>query len=537
MPQKREPARPVVRIKGTVDAELLSAWLTDVAGAVEVEVRGLVTTVRGLDLDLDLDLDPSTASHVEPTWWAASVLRRALRTVVDAGDCGSPGLENVLAGGTWAHPRARRGPADVAGIMLVKPGMRAGPSALREIGRRLAECGYRAERARAVSAEEIGRENLAVQHHGAHAELAISGRMSPLERIAYLTIYDKPSFVERFGVTAAEVDVFPAQVVLEKMGVPAETLTRWSVRDTARHNLDSGEVDGPNGIGDCLFVNVFQDPGHHGGQPFAVLNPHLPGVLAEFTAGNGAIAIQISTASDHALPWWRMRREFCGVTDPREALPGSVRGDALAGLLDLSGVDGRPVRRINNGVHLSNGAVEALRDGWTWLRQAPDDTVAGHLLAAAGVSPWSAVTKPFVVIGRARRVAQEITDGLDAEGVAPLLSGVTMLEHADDWDDSDAVELVDAVWAATTSVRQDRATRAIALVRDAGVLVIVSDDENTNTEFGSTPSWERVVRCSAAEVLSTLVSLSGDHGATVDSVLPLWDPEQVVATAVRTASA
>jgi hypothetical protein len=530
----------VVTVIGAVKPDLLAGWLADLSPAVEIRTDDDVTTVHGLDLDLHLDA--TTVPHVEPTWWVASVLRRKARTVADAGSCDSPGLENVLTDGSWTHPRARRGPADVAGVMLVKPGMRAGPGALREIGHRIAECGYRAERARVITAAEIERDDLAARHHGAHSALAVRGRMSPLERIAYLTIYDKPAFAERFGSTAAEVDVFPTGVVIEKLGVPVTTLMRWSMLETARHNLNSGAVDGPNGIGDYLFVSVFRDPDYHGGRPFAVLNPHMPGVLAEFSSGSGAVAVQISPVCDDALPWWRMRKEFCGVTDPREALPGSVRGDALAGLLDVSGEDGRPVRRINNGVHLSNGAVEALRDGWTWLRLAPDDTRAGQVLRAAGVPPWSVITKPFLVIGQTRRVAQELTDHLDAERAAAVLSSGTLIEHADEGDDWETVQLVDAVWSATSELRRDPASRAVVLVRPqdgATTTVLVITDEECAGRDVERP-WDHqvpVVHCAAAEAPRALSQLAGDDGLSSDAVLPLWDPEDLVTRAVRGASA
>ncbi|MET1075763.1 MAG: hypothetical protein ABWY11_24145 [Umezawaea sp.] len=528
---------PVVTIRGPVEPDLLRRWLDDLAPRSEIRAGGDATTVGGLGLDLRLDT--ATAPDVDPTWWAASAVRRAARTVADADTCTSPGLEDVLVDGSWTHPRAHEGRTTPAGVMLVKPGMRARPAALRDIGRRLAECGYRAERAVVVTASEIEHDDLAVRHHGAHSELALRGRMSPSERIAYLTTYDTPAFAARFGTTAGEIDIFPAQAVVDELGVPVETLRAWSSRDTARHNLDSGAVDGPNNIGDCLFVNVFQDPDHHGGRPFAVLNPHMPGVLAEFQGGSGAIAVQIDAVSDHALPWPRMRKEFCGATDPRAALPGSIRGDALAGLLDLSREDGRPVQRTNNGVHLSNGAVEALRDGWTWLRLRPDETDAGRTLAAAGVSPWDAVTKPFVVVDGIRRVAQELTDGLDARRAAELLSGGRLVAHADGREDRDVVRLVDESWERTSALRHSPATLALVLAVPPGgraALVVVEDSASagraTRLESGHPHT---VIRCSTVDAPRTLASLTGG-GTSTAVLLPLWDPQHALPGLIRPAA-
>lgn len=508
-----------VTVRGPIEPDRLTNWLSDHSITVRTSANGDETMIHGLGLDLALDV--SDADDADPTWWVASVLRRRLRTVADVDDCLSPGLVNVLTEGTWTHPHAGPEPADLRGVLLVKPGTRVSADALSDIGRRLAECGYRAERARFAGADEIRRHELAVRHHGPHAELAARGRMTPVERLAFLTLYDKPDFVEHFGAHPLDVDVLPAWRVIEELGVPEPALTQWSMRDTARRGLDSGAVDGPNGIGECLYVNVFQHPDYHGGRPFAALNPHMPGVLGEFHGANGAIALQISAVSDAALPWPRMRKEFCGSTEPRDALPGSVRGDAFAGILDLSGVDGQPVRRVNNGVHLSNGAVEALRDGWTWLGLEPERTTVGRAMAAAGLPPSSVITNHFVVIDGMRRVAQEVTDGLNAVEAAARLASGNLIAHPEDWDDQGTVVLIDAAWMVLSQLRREPGAKAVALARFPGVeaaLLIVGDAAKQRPPVAGPFT---LISCSPAAAAATLREVAASM------VLPLWDPQRL----------
>ncbi|MDT8912748.1 hypothetical protein [Amycolatopsis sp. PS_44_ISF1] len=419
--------------------------------------------------------------------WAVRAARhRAGRTVRAAGRAASPGLERVLADGTWTHPDAAPGFSELSGVLLVKPGTTVSAAAIRDIGVRLAECGYRAERARRLTEREIREGNLAVDHHRPHADLAERGTMTARERVTFLNRHDNPGFPGRFGERAEDLDVFPAQTVIDRLGVPQRTQTEWSLRDTARHGLDSGAPDGPNCIGDCLFAHVFQDPRYHAGRPFVSLNPHIPGILTRYHQAGSALAVQIAAVTDDALPWPRMRREFCGVTDPALAWPGSIRGDAFAGLIEVLGPGGGRVVRTANGVHLSNGAVEALQDAATWFGLEPGRTRPGRVFEAAGVPARYVVTRPFVALEGTRRAVQEVTDGASAETAAARLHSVSWFDHADDWDDSATVKLIDHAWRETAPVR--RAGRATAILLRRGEVVVAGPGEDT-AEDGDLELW------------------------------------------------
>ncbi|WP_432011399.1 hypothetical protein [Streptomyces cucumeris] len=456
-------------VKGDIDTGRLVSLLADAGHTVTVTRSGEGPAAPE-DAAATAVFDARDHTGPDPTWWAASEFLRRARRVPDADACGSPGLEDVLRTGEWSHPSAGAvTPVPVDGVVVFKPGVRVLPETLRALADRLAECGYRATRARLLSGTRIRDEDLASHHYLPHVDLADRGELSVHERARFLRLYDTPAFTERFGERADAVAVLPARAVTEDLGVPPALLDEWSERSTLRWGLDSGAPDGPNGVGDCLYLNVFQDPGRHGGRPFVVLNPHLPGVLAQLRdSAHQALAILVEAHSRTPLPWDRMRREFCGVTDPERALPGSLRGDARAGALALRNADGTPVRRTNNGVHLSNGAVEALQDATTWFGLRPGDTTAGGRLRETGLHPERVLRSAFVSLAGRRRAVQEVTDGLRAQDAAAALRGGRLMEHCDGWDDMRSRELVDIAWRFTAGPRRDPEVVAVFLHGSAG---------------------------------------------------------------------
>ncbi|MDJ0381794.1 hypothetical protein [Streptomyces sp. G-G2] len=435
-------------ISGKLDADRLLARLSGAADGLTVTPAGDgLTEVRAHGPGRDLALTVPDGLACDASWWAASVVRRELRRVPDADACASPGLESVLRTGLWRHPDAPPGPVDAAGVVLFKPGMAVGATTLRELARRLADCGYRADRARVLEDEEIVGGRLADDHYLPHTELARRGTLTAEERIAFLRVYDRPEFRDRFGARPQDLAVVCAYDLLVGGRLSVARLEGWSTASAEQHGLNSGAVDGPNEIGDCLFVNVYKDPAHPAEPAVVVINPHMPGVLGQLEdTGHRAVAVLVAPAGARPLPWARVRREFCGVTDPARALPGSLRGDALAGLYPLSGPAGEPVRRTNNGVHLSNGAIEALQDARTWFGLRPDGTAAGQALRASGLAPDTVLARPFLEHGGRRRAVATLTDGLGAEAAAAALTAARLCEVDDFPGSAESVRRVDIAW-------------------------------------------------------------------------------------------
>ncbi|MFE2886889.1 hypothetical protein [Streptomyces sp. NPDC059272] len=414
-----------VLLGGAWDADRLVESLADLGlplTAHRLEAHRTLLVGTGLSVRLDM----AEAGECDPVWWAASALRRRLREVPDRGACRSPGLSRVLRDGSWRNPRLVAGTVpDPAGVMLFKPGMAITPRLLSEIAERLAESGYVADRARVVTSSEIRSRGLASRHYRPGMRFARDANLTSHERARFLAVYDRPGSTALYGVPGHELPVAAAYDVIERRGLAPEALDDWATRSALHHGLDSGRLDGPNCVGDCLHVNVLHGVDGWAGGPVAVLNPHVPGLVARMEARETtAVAILVRARSATPLPWWRVRREVCGVTDPAKALPGSLRGDAAAGLLPLARFDGAPVTKVNNGVHLSNGAMEALHDAWTWFDIAPDTTVGGRVLSAAGLSAQALLTEAFVrdTDGR-RRAVSVLTDGLDLTDARDVLVG------------------------------------------------------------------------------------------------------------------
>ncbi|MFD8021302.1 hypothetical protein ACFV6G_12845, partial [Streptomyces lavendulae] len=184
-----------ITISGKLDADRLSAGLAGAADGPTVTPAGDgLVRVRDRGPGPDLALTVPDGLACDASWWAASVVRRELRRVPDADACASPGLESVLRTGLWRHPDAPPGPVDAAGVVLFKPGMAVGASTLRELARRLADCGYRADRARVLEDEEIVGGGLAADHEHPHAPHAPGGSQTPPDPVHHQRRLHPPAY-------------------------------------------------------------------------------------------------------------------------------------------------------------------------------------------------------------------------------------------------------------------------------------------------------------------------------------------------------
>lgn len=457
-------------ISGGLDHGRLLHWISDSADALRVTATGPAETVVQFDgSGPDLALAVPARLPCDATWWAAATLRRSLRRVPDADACASPGLESVLLSGHWRHPDAASDRPGADGVLLFKPDMVVTAETLRELADRLAECGYRAERATVLSGREIADSGVAMAHYRPHTELARRGSLTAEERIALLRVYDRPEFTARFGARPQDLEVVPAYRLLADGRITAERLEKWSTASAELRGLDSGAIDGPNEIGDCLFVNVLQDPGFNEGEPVIVMNPHMPGVLAQLEQPEiSVVAVLVSAAGKQPLPWKRMRQEFCGITDPARALPGSLRGDALVGLFPLCGRAGEPVRRTNNGVHLSNGVIEVMHDALTWFGVPPEQTSAGRRLGEAGADPATALVHPFLELTGRRRAVASLTDGLAPEPAARVLRNGRPCEADDFPGSAESVRRIDVARGLTDRLGRVPGTVAVLVTGSVG---------------------------------------------------------------------
>jgi hypothetical protein len=338
-------------------------------------------------------------------------------------------VESVLSRGYWVRRNADL-PADEGyGVLVLKPGIRATAAFVRELGERAGECGYGVVEARIVDPSEIRETGIARRHYHAHSVFAERGQLTPSERVALLGVYDTPAFSARFGQRARDLPVMPVELFIERSRTPREVIRRWSDASTALHGLNSGVVDGPNEVSDDKYVNLFADPQWTPDGPVFLINSHMPSVLGWWEESiTPRLALLLVRMSTHAFSWDRLRAEFCGASDCARALPGSLRRDALDGVLDVPLEPGQKVDRTRNVVHLSNGPVEAMRETALWFDRPIDEQRAGHrFLALAGIGAGD-LDRAYLEVEGSIRPLTSATSGLSLAEAAALIRRGRLLD-------------------------------------------------------------------------------------------------------------
>lgn len=354
--------------------------------------------------------------------WLAAELARAVRRIPHPERHGSPGLARVLTEGRYDHPELAAGMVAPFGVLLFKPATIVTAEVLEGLAGRAAECGYSVVSARTVTPAELVANGTVRRHYAAHWEVARAGRLQPDERLRLLRIYDRREFEDRFGISAAEVPVLPVLEFVSRSAIPLDAINAWSEASANANGLNSGTFDGPNEVGDLTYVNLFEFP-DGSDRPVFLLNPHLPSVTTWFEhSPTPLVAVQLGSADDGALPWARMRAEFCGGSDPSTSPPGSLRRDMWDGLWPLRYVDEIDVGRSHNGVHLSNGPVEAVREAWIWFGVAPEETTTGRTLLAACAGKPDFLHAEYVCCEGRTRVLVDVTRDLTATEAARVLA-------------------------------------------------------------------------------------------------------------------
>ena len=356
--------------------------------------------------------------------WLAAELSRAIRRIPQPELHASPGLTRVLTEGSYDHPQLAPGIMSRFGVLLFKPATIVTAEVLDDLARRAGECGYSVVAARSLTPAELVASGAVRRHYAAHWEIAQAGRLQPDERLRLLRIYDRPQFDDRFGIAASDVPVFPVLEFASRSAIPLDTINEWSEASANAHGLNSGCLDGPNEVGDLTYANLFEFP-DRSASPVFLLNPHMPSVTTWFEhSPTPLVALLLGTADDEALPWARMRAEFCGGSDPSTAPLGSLRRDMWEGFWPLRYVDEIEVGRAYNGVHLSNGPVESVREAAIWFEIAPEETATGRtLLAACGGKPDFLHAEYLCFEGRTRVLVDVTRDLSTAEAARVLAAG------------------------------------------------------------------------------------------------------------------
>jgi len=387
--------------------------------------------------------DPEDAPVRSEPASASAAVRRARRA--SHGDpAGAPGLAGaVLAGDDYHHPDPAED-APETGVLMLKPGVVLTAAALGELAERVAECGHRITRARIVDPDEIRRRGLLRRHYHDHWAMAAEGVLQPSEAATLVRRYEEAGFVQRFGRSPAQVPVVPALVLAERLGIDPGHVGSWAEAAAARHGVDTGALLACNEVGELADVQVLADLGELAGPdgpavpvppdglspPLFVLNPQLPLLASWWEDGpDPTFVALVRPVSADPLDHAALRRQFLGTGSPSAWPPGSLRGDLLAGVSALHYRAGIVAGAARNGVHLSNGAVEAMREAVVWFDLDPATTALGSALRAVGCDPQQVLDAVLVEDaptgdrGLALRPVAEVTAHLGAVEAAARLRG------------------------------------------------------------------------------------------------------------------
>ncbi|MGF1452155.1 MAG: hypothetical protein ACFB21_08805 [Opitutales bacterium] len=216
------------------------------------------------------------------------------------------------------------------------------------------------------------------------------------------------SFAETFGESwesaAAKGRLLSAVQMMEKTGIGdgAAFLQRWLGAPQKR-------------LAPGLYVAKFKQP------EALVLNGFYPALRQRYlTTGAKVICFDVAFDADK-LSWERFRRDVIGDTRPEEANPGTLRRCLLERYADLGCT---PPNVNQNGVHASAGPIEALRERWIWLGEAPAQTPLGQALlrnglSANGLDHW--LENTVVNLAGTTGPVFDITEDMDAPEVLRAL--------------------------------------------------------------------------------------------------------------------
>ncbi|HVG16949.1 MAG TPA: nucleotidyltransferase domain-containing protein, partial [Chitinophagaceae bacterium] len=485
-------------------------------------------------------------------YWIESVLRRLLRKVKAPSVIDSSLIDNLFGKGYYQASEAYPETTIDCGVLFFKPRSIVTPEAVADLQTRLADCGYAIICTKAFSPTEIKEKGLARKHYLAHSLVAEKGHLLPHERINLLRIYDKESFHLCFHQHAWEVPVMPAIEFMHQYKVPKEIIKEWSEITAERKGLDSGEIDAANEISDCKYVNVFQHPSYYDGKPVFLVNPHMLSLIDWFeNIDHPLYVFFIHAVCNDALSWDRMRKEFCGVSDPACSLPGSIRKDCYEGLFPVKIKSTKKVKRIFNCIHLSNGVYESLREAKIWFDIDPLQLNLGKALQKIPDFDVQQLTEATYINHFNNRYAlTEITNGKSLDACIEIFKESTILNNIVDVDYTESLRRVDIAHRATKSLVKENTSIVATFIsgsaslgrasKDSDVDLIVVTDESKKEKFIERRfEGDVVIECewlgrSKALEIAQSINPSEMKGlresARIHFALPLFDPQNLKAT-------
>jgi len=155
------------------------------------------------------------------------------------------------------------------------------------------------------------------------------------------------------------------------------------------------------------------------GKPFIVLNPFSAYQLVPYTTPGHSIVVMEILSKE---PWAKLRTDVCGVTDPKDAVEGSIRKT----LLHKKGEYGlKEVEKSSNGVHMSAGPLEGMVELQRFFNLKAEETAFGKALAKHGFSAEQIAklaTNPLLDVDGKKVSAFDLTEEKDVSKSLEVLN-------------------------------------------------------------------------------------------------------------------
>jgi hypothetical protein len=263
----------------------------------------------------------------------------------------------------WPGASEPGDPPQPAGVLLLKPSSGHIPlSSLSEILDRLAGRYRYAVRAAAWwNGRDIKAQELMALHYPGFHRVAHNGRAAlSVEATARLVAwYDLGAAFENAFGEPFEFGFVRTPYDLAECGVSFERLNQLLELDRSK---ESGPIRSVQRLDEDTFALALRF-GEEADVPQALWNRVVVllngfyGKLEKDFEAEGCIALWIQRQPDSVTSWDELRTRFAGKTNPFQAAPETVRGDAARGLLPVE-----TVSILANVIHLSANEAEGQRE-------------------------------------------------------------------------------------------------------------------------------------------------------------------------------
>ncbi|MDD5216607.1 MAG: UTP--glucose-1-phosphate uridylyltransferase [Candidatus Omnitrophica bacterium] len=313
------------------------------------------------------------------------------------------------------------------GVLLIKPP--AGQpyeETVKEILDRAEKRGYYADQIAVYEGSAIARLGIIPRHYENIYKVAKGGigAMDANQRFALRHAYEN-ELPALLGTAYSEDLVVAALDMKTKFGLSDDVaddlvLELWNRGMGSNYKTPRGVMKAAEGVYSYAF-RLPEDPRiprEHWNKPVILANGFYMRFSKDFeTPGTKTVAVLLRTIPGAEVSSWDdMRTQFAGDTNPAAALPGSIRNDALTGILKVAKL---PVSTENNVIHLSDQEGRG-REVVIWFPK--------RCLSASGRSEVRK-KNPYVALRDEGMLATRDVDGLISEIDRLIAEGRRILQE------------------------------------------------------------------------------------------------------------